>query len=288
VQVQNGCDSFCSYCIVPFARGRSRSVQAAAVLDEIALLVAKGFREVVLTGIHLGVYGRELSPPMSFLSLLEAIERQTSVPRLRIGSLDPQDITPDFIDFLATSRIICPHLHIPLQSGSGTVLSRMNRHYDGPFVRGLVCRLVAAMPDIAIGFDVIAGFPGESEEEFAETVDLIEELPVAYLHVFPFSSRPGTKAAMMTGHLPDRVVSRRAAALRTLGVAKKRAFLERFVGRELDVLVQQRGPDRLWRGLSGNYLIVSFPADGDLANRLARVRILGGDGEILAGVLTEV
>lgn len=288
LQVQNGCESFCSYCIVPYARGRSRSVPLSEVLQGVARLSGEGFNEVVLTGIHLGNYGRDLNPPASLLQLLQEIESGMGTGRLRLGSLEPLDITPEMIHFVAGSRIVCPHLHIPLQSGSDAVLSRMNRGYDSSCFVDICHRIIAAIPDICLGFDVIAGFPGETEAEFDETMRTIQELPVAYLHVFPFSSRPGTRAAGMPGHLQSRVITERAGLLRNLGMEKKRAYLQRFSGRMLEVLVLAKDNAGLWSGLSENYLTVRFPADGDMANRIVKVRITGVDLDCVTGVLAEL
>jgi len=283
LQVQNGCDSFCSYCIVPYARGRSRSVPQAPVLEGVERLAGQGFREVVLTGIHLGSYGRDLDPPVSLLDLLELLQLRGATGRLRLGSLEPLDITPALIAFMERSPMVCHHLHIPLQSGSDQVLARMNRPYGSAYFRDLVTRLVAALPGVCIGLDVIAGFPGETDAEFAATLRLIEELPVAYLHVFPFSSRPGTAAAAMTGHLPSRIVTERAQALRRLGEEKRSAYLSRFVGTELDVLVLKQQGSGVWSGLSRNYLTVCFSGQPDLANTEVRVRITAVRGSSLSG-----
>lgn len=284
LQVQNGCDSYCSYCIVPYARGRSRSVPPLEVMEGVARLSGEGFKEIVLTGIHLGNYGRDLSPPVSLLRLLRDIESGNSPERLRLGSLEPLDISQEVIDCIAGSRMISPHLHIPLQSGSDSVLARMNRGYDSGIFRNLCRRIVAKIPDICLGFDVIAGFPGETDVEFEETVRLIQELPVAYLHVFPFSSRPGTKAAGMPGHLQSRVITERAELLRSIGAEKKRAYLQRFAGRILEVLVLMKDSAGFWCGLSENYLTVSFPAECDMANRIIKVRVTGVEHDALTGV----
>ncbi|MSM41220.1 MAG: tRNA (N(6)-L-threonylcarbamoyladenosine(37)-C(2))-methylthiotransferase MtaB [Geobacter sp.] len=283
LQVQNGCDSFCSYCIVPYARGRSRSVPQPPVLEGVERLTGQGFREVVLTGIHLGSYGRDLDPPASLLALLELLQLRGATGRLRLGSLEPLDITPALIAFLERSPMVCHHLHIPLQSGSDQVLARMNRPYDSAYFRDLVTRLMAALPGVCLGLDVIAGFPGETDAEFADTLRLIEELPVAYLHVFPFSSRPGTAAAAMTGHLPSRVVTERAQALRRLGEEKRSVYQSGFVGTELDVLVLKQQGAGVWRGLSRNYLTVSFSGHADLANTEVRVRVTSVRGSSLSG-----
>jgi threonylcarbamoyladenosine tRNA methylthiotransferase MtaB len=287
LQVQNGCDSFCSYCIVPYARGRSRSVPPQEVLDGIARLAGEGFREVVLTGIHLGNYGRDLSPKASLLQLLQEAE-QCGVPqRLRLGSLEPLDITPELIDCISSSTIICPHLHIPLQSGSDSVLSRMNRGYGAGYFKELCLRAFEAIPDLCLGFDVIAGFPGETDAEFAATTALIEQLPVAYLHVFPFSSRPGTKAAAMPGQLQSRVITERAELLRSLGEKKKQQYHSRFLGRTLQPLVLKQDSLGLWHGLTENYLSVAFAAEGDFANTIVAVRVVNADGETLMAELLQ-
>jgi len=275
LQVQNGCNAFCAYCIVPYARGRSRSVPFSEVVEGVRKLAARGFREVVLTGIHLGAYGLDLQPRHELLDLLVAVEGEGLVERLRVGSVEPNEITPAFIGFLATSRHICPHLHLPLQSGSSTLLERMGRRYTPQMVRELVARLLAALPEMAVGFDVIAGFPGESEEEHRATCELIESLPVAYLHVFPYSSRPGTKAAGMPGHLSPSVIKARAEELRLIGEEKKRTFAGRFIGRQLPVLVQSDSGSGLVTGLSRNYLSVTFPASLDSKGEELMVRVTG-------------
>ena len=216
LQVQNGCDSRCAYCIVPYARGASRSVPPDEALDGMASFAAKGFKEIVLTGIHLGGYGIDLTPPTDLLGLLVLARESGVVKRLRIGSVEPTEVSKELVAFLATSEIVCPHLHLPLQSGSDGVLSRMNRGYTTALYREVVDGLVRAVPDICIGTDVIAGFPGETDREFAETCSFLESLPLAYLHVFPFSPRPGTPAAVMTPQLHSRTIKERAEALRLL------------------------------------------------------------------------
>lgn len=274
LQVQNGCDARCAYCIVPFARGASRSVAVRDALDGMAAFAAKGFREIVLTGIHLGAYGLDLSPPTDLLGLLAKAEEQALVQRLRVGSVEPTEVSPELIRFMAASGVVCPHLHLPLQSGSDSVLARMNRGYDTALFRRVVQSLVSAMPDICIGSDVIAGFPAESDEEFEETYRFIESLPLAYLHVFPFSQRPGTPAATMTPQVHSRVIKERAEKLRRLSEQKKCDYAAGFVGRELQVLVQKDEGGR--KGLSRNYLPVVIAGGSEkMVNRELRVTITG-------------
>ena len=252
LQIQNGCDAFCSYCIVPYARGRSRSVPFEEALAGARSSAEAGFAEVVLTGIHLGAYGLDLTPKRGLLELLQRIDADGVVSRLRLGSIEPNEVTEEFIGFMAVSRTFCPHIHLPLQSGSAKILSAMGRCYSPAFIRELVTGLVSKIPDISIGLDLIAGFPGESEEDHAETCNLIDSLPVAYLHVFPYSSRPGTKAAAMSGHLHPSVIKRRAEELRRIGGRKSQEFAGKFVGRVLPVLIQHDGKS----GVSRNYLTV--------------------------------
>ncbi|HIJ81967.1 MAG TPA: tRNA (N(6)-L-threonylcarbamoyladenosine(37)-C(2))-methylthiotransferase MtaB [Desulfuromonadales bacterium] len=286
LQVQNGCDSYCSYCIVPYARGRSRSVPSGEVLEGIGTLAANGYKEVVLTGIHLGAYGLDLSPPSALTALMRSIVEARIVPRLRIGSVEPNEVSTELLNLMSGSDCICPHLHLPLQSGSGTVLQRMGRHYTGDFFRRLIADVNLALPDAFIGADVIAGFPGESDAEFAETVELLTELPVSDLHVFPYSRRPGTTAAGMPGHLPPQLITERAALLREMARQKKNDFMRRFIGRGVDVLIQ--GHDRktgILKGLSRNYLTVTCPGGSDLVNSEVQVLILGKEGERCTGVI---
>lgn len=284
LQAQNGCNSFCSYCIVPYARGRSRSVKVEDVLEGVRDLAENGYREVVLTGIHLGAYGLDLTPATSLTELVKKIDQDQIVPRLRIGSVEPNEVSDELLELMSSSRCICPHLHLPLQSGCDTVLERMGRRYSAGFFRALVARVTHVLPDAFIGADLIAGFPGESEAEFRETLNLLEQLPLSDLHVFPYSSRPGTRAAGMSGQLPAQTIKERASILRKVAGLKKREFMDRFIGRELEVLVQ--GYNRKsseCNGLASNYLSVRFSGNPEMINRLLKVRILGCSGEYCSG-----
>jgi threonylcarbamoyladenosine tRNA methylthiotransferase MtaB len=289
LQIQNGCNSFCSYCIVPFARGRSRSVRPDDIMQGVRDFAANGFKEVVLTGIHLGAYGLDLPSPTTLTDLVREIDAGSIVPRLRIGSVEPNEVSDELLNLMSTSTSICPHLHLPLQSGSDSVLNRMGRPYGSGMFRDLVARISAAMPDAFIGADVIAGFPGETEDEFDETVQLCEELPFSDLHVFPYSSRPGTRAAGMPGHLPAHIVTERAARLRSIAKRKKAEFLERFVGKEIAVLVQgYNDKTGVCRGLSRNYITVSFPGVKALVNEEVSVLISCCDGDGCSGSSTAI
>ncbi len=289
LQIQNGCNSFCAYCIVPYARGRSRSVRPGDILQGVRDLAAGGFKEVVLTGIHLGAYGLDLPNPMSLTTLVRQMDAEAIVPRLRIGSIEPNEVTDELLSLMSASKCICPHLHLPLQSGSDSVLNRMGRPYTAELFRKLMVKASAAMPDAFIGADVIAGFPGETEEEFAETVRLCEELPFSDLHVFPYSSRPGTRAAGMPGHVPARIVTERAARLRSIATRKKAEFLERFISKELKVLVQgNNDKSGICRGLSRNYISTSFPGVNTPVNEEVSVLITGCSGDVCTGISREL
>lgn len=283
VQIQNGCDAFCSYCIIPHARGPSRSAPPEQVLAQLRQLAGQAVPEIVLTGIHVGNYGLDLQPRSSLLELLQRIEAETPVRRLRLGSIEPTEIDDALIAHIAVSRVVCPHLHIPLQAGDDAVLARMRRPYGREAFRALVERIVAAMPEAAVGLDVIAGFPGETEDEFENTVRLIAELPVSHLHVFPYSRRPGTAAATMPGHLPGDVKKARAERLRRLGEEKLATFAARFVGRELEVAVEGGGMGGQLKGVTRNYLEVRFAGGPELVGRCAMVRIVGVEGDLLSG-----
>lgn len=285
VQIQTGCDAFCAYCIIPYARGRSRSVAAPAVVEQVGQLVAAGYPEIVLTGIHIGQYGLDLAPPLSLLELLRQIVDQTGVRRLRLGSLEPLEISPELLDWVASSDIVCPHFHIPLQAGDDGVLARMNRHYTARQFAELVEDIHRRLPQAAIGADVIAGFPGETEAEFAHTLSLIEGLPISHLHVFPFSRRPGTPAATMSGQISGDVVKTRAAALRALGENKQRTFAQKMLGQVVEVVVEGEGKGGRSRGLSRNYLPVRFATEPGSAGRCRLVRITAAGGAELEGVV---
>ncbi len=283
LKIQDGCDAFCSYCIVPYTRGTSRSLPAEETLKRVESLTANGYREIVLTGIHLGAWGRDLRPPSDLASLLGKIAEKQLVERLRLSSLEPHELTPGMISLLRESDIVCPHLHLSLQSGSDRILALMRRHYDAAFFRRLVLNLCDSIAGLAIGIDVIAGFPGETAADFIETLNLIEELPLAYLHAFPFSSRPGTPAAKMSGQIADNVKKNRVHLLREAGGEKRRSFAASFLGKPLKVLVERRidKGTGLPAGFSENYIPVAIRGSGIKVNSILSVVPKSADGERL-------
>jgi threonylcarbamoyladenosine tRNA methylthiotransferase MtaB len=253
-------------------------------LQGVRSLASNGFKEVVLTGIHLGAYGLDLAPAESLTELVRRIDSERLVTRLRIGSVEPNELTDELLALMAGSKVICPHLHLPLQSGSDTVLQRMGRRYSAGFFRDLVGRISTALPQAFIGADVIAGFPGESDEEFNETVRLIEDLPFSDLHVFPYSSRPGTKAAGLPGQVPGNVINKRAALLRGAAAQKKAGFLEKQLGCNLMVLVQGYDDNSMiCNGISKNYVMVKFSGHPGIINSEQVIRVTGGVSEYVTG-----
>lgn len=284
LQIQNGCETGCSYCIVPIARGPSRSVPPQEVLEAVSRLVATGYQEVVFTGIHMGAYGLDLSPRSSLTALVQLLEEQNAIPRLRLGSIEPNELTDELLALFKDSTRLCHHLHIPLQSGSDSVLQRMGRGYDTSFYCNRITTAAKLLPDAFIAADLIAGFPGETEQEFSETCAFVASLPLADLHVFPYSIRPGTKAAAMPGHLKPSTIKERAELLRGIAADKRAAFQQRFIGKPLPVLGQRHNTvTGLMAGLSRNYLEVCYPGSAQLLNQEVVVQIDGLEQGILTG-----
>ena len=275
LKIQDGCDSFCSYCIVPFARGKSRSMREQEVLSAVANFSGQGYREIVLTGIHLGAYGHDLNPPANLANMVQRIIDQAGNTRIRLSSIEPREITDDLLHLFNKKDIICPHLHIPLQSGNDKILKLMKRDYDTAFYRKLIKKITAAVDDVAIGVDVMVGFPSEGEEEFNSTLGLLQDLPVAYLHVFPYSERPNTSAQKIQSKVTESVKKQRAAILRSLGAKKREEFTLRFLGKELQVLVEKIKDKKtgLMKGFSQNYLPVLIDkSDSSALNKVVIVQ----------------
>ncbi len=262
VKVQDGCNANCSFCIIPSVRGRSRSMPAGLVLQEVRELVDRGYKEIVFSGIHLGTYGRDLDPRTSFFNLLHSALSVENLQSLRLSSIEPLEVTAEIINLVATEPRMAHHFHVPMQSGSASVLRGMYRPYTPLYYADLVQRIRAALPDASIGADVMVGFPGETDEDFRATYSLIEESPLTYLHVFPFSSRPGTVAAGLPFAVPDHVAKHRAKTLRRLIGWKNEAFRRSIVHRELDVLVLEEEPENGFRcAISKNFIRVCVPQD---------------------------
>jgi threonylcarbamoyladenosine tRNA methylthiotransferase MtaB len=286
VKVQDGCQHRCGFCIVPLARGASRSLAPAVVEDQVRLLVEAGHPEVVLTGVDLGHYGADLAPRTGLASLLSRLVGVPGLRWLRLSSLLPAYFTEDLLEILTASPVIAPHFHVPLQSGSDRILRRMRRPYTTALYRRVVERLVTAIPRLGLGADVIVGFPGETAEDFAATRTLVEALPFSYLHVFPYSARPGTEAARLPDRLDTVTVTARARALREIAAAHGRRFRASLVGRVEELLVlEARDPAGELVGLTGNYVEVRFHGPDGLRGRTATVRVTEAGDPTARGVL---
>lgn len=317
LKVQDGCDNRCSFCVIPYVRGQSRSLPSERVIAEVRTLVEAGYREVVISGINLGRWGRDLkevdgrwslvvggqNPSISasssseqsesnperpttndhrLVDLVRAILDQTSLEKLRISSVEPMDWSDDLIELVASSSRIAKHAHVPMQSGSDAVLRRMHRKYRPWHYREKILKIRAAMPTAAIGADVMVGFPGETEAEFEETRRMIEELPFTYLHVFTYSARPGTPAAEQPGQVPVAVARERNRVLREIASYKKAAFMRSLVGTVVEAITLQTGGADFTEALTENYLKMKIPGLQE-ANHWMNVQVEGTHGGVLLG-----
>lgn len=275
LKVQEGCNFACSYCIIPTARGRSRSVPPEQVLEQVRGLAEAGFAEVVLTGIHLGGYGYDLSPRVPLSELVRRIAGSGLIRRLRLSSLDPREVTDELLAVMADSEVICPHLHVCVQAGEDGILKKMRRNYDTAYFTRLMARARVKLPQAALGTDVIVGFPGETEAAFAGSLDFLDRSPLTYFHVFPYSVRRGTPAAGMPDQVPPAEKKERSRRARDLGTRKKHEFYQSQVGRRVSVLVEEpvAGEPGMLKGYSRNYLPVRFAGGPDLVHREARVML---------------
>ena len=285
-RIQDGCSACCAYCIIPQTRGPSRSLPLEDVLEGLRVYADAGYREIVLCGIHLGAWGLDLTPPDSLTGLLAGIVKESFDLRVRLSSIEPNEISGELIDLLRSDSRFCPHLHLPLQSGDDRVLARMRRPYRADRFESLVSGLVEGWPELNVGADVLVGFPGEGEDAFKRTRDLIERLPLAYLHVFRYSKRPGTEAAMLPDQAPGHAVKTRAWILRNLSRTKRQAFFVRQQNQVRPALIENT-PDRatgLTRGLTDNYIQVLLPEANPPGGAIVPVRLIEpGPGNKMIG-----
>ena len=286
VKIQEGCNEFCSFCIIPFARGRSRSRTLQSAVSQVEKLVDAGYREVVLTGVHIGDYGADLDA-CALLQVLEAVEQIDGLERFRVSSIEATYVTDEMIDFFAASQKFCRHLHIPLQSGDNGILEAMRRPYTREQYIALIEKAADRMPDVGIGGDVMVGFPGESDAAFQNTRDLIAHHPMTYLHVFPYSPRGKTPAARMKNQVDPQVKKRRGAILRKLGQQKVAAFQARFIGQTLPVLFENRRNGQFLQGLTDNYIRVLAPGPNAACEQIADTRLHRIEDGVVIGELTE-
>jgi threonylcarbamoyladenosine tRNA methylthiotransferase MtaB len=287
VKIQEGCNDVCAFCIVPQTRGREQSVPVDDVIKAVKRAEADAVREVVLTGTQLGAYGRDLDGDQSLVELIGRVLRETTVPRLRLSSVQPQDVTPALLGLWDDPRL-CPHFHIALQSGSDGVLDAMRRRYGTREFREAAEAIRSRIPEGAITTDVLVGFPGETDEDFATTKAFCRQVEFAALHVFPFSARAGTLAARMAEHIDAGRKRVRVQEALALGKDLRSRFLSRFEGKAMSVLFEQRVRESYWEGLTGNYIRVVVRSDDPLENRIAEVQLERPKGADLRGVLGEV
>ncbi len=284
VKVQDGCNFNCSYCTVCIARGRSRSVPDTLVIERVAALSDSGYKEVVLTGINLGLYGKDLPQRETIAGLLRKLLSGTSIRRIRLSSLDISEVDDELIDVISDPRI-CRNLHIPLQSGSNKVLGLMRRRYRMEYISSRFRVITNRLGDIAIGTDLIVGFPGEGSSEFQDTVDLVRAWPFAYLHVFPYSPRPNTDSFVLAGVTSAHEVRRRADTLLQMGGEKKADYMSSQIGKVLEIIMEKGLHDGMNVGTSSNYLKISVPQGGHRPGSVAVVRVAGIRNGRLEGVV---
>ena len=285
LKVQDGCDYKCAYCTIHYARGSSRNIPIADIVAEAKEIAAAGQKEIVITGINTGDFGRTTGE--SFIDLLRELNKVEGIERYRISSIEPNLITNEIIEFCAQSPKFVPHFHIPLQSGSTRILGLMRRRYTAERYRERIAKIRELMPDSFLGVDVIVGFPGEGEEEFMETYNLLEEVGASFLHIFPFSERPGTPAVDMPGKVQSRISTERVSRLEELSAKLNRAFAERFIGSERDVLFESTNHNGVMYGYTDNYLRVSTPFDEKAVNNICRVRLdsIDANGDVCATLI---
>lgn len=274
VKIQEGCNNFCSYCIIPYARGPLRSREPEKVLNEVKKLVDEGFGEIVLTGIHIGAYGAGIDEKIDLAGLAVKVALIPGLKRLRLGSVEPLDITPRLIKAIAEIRTVCRHLHIPMQSGDDHVLQRMKRKYNSFEYSRMVSAIRGQIPELAVTTDVIVGFPGETDEEFENTFDLIKDIGFSKTHVFKYSPRKGTPAAGYFNQVTAEVKDARSKRLIALDRVNQRKFASKFIGESVEVLAEQLVDKEqdVWEGLTDNYLRVLFKSDEDLRGEFVEVR----------------
>lgn len=260
LKIQDGCSQFCSYCIVPYARGASRSRKPEKVLEEANSLLEAGYQEIILTGIHIGAYGKDLSEKIDLAELIGKLLELEGMKRLRLGSVEPMEFTPALIEIITSHEEICPHFHIPLQSGSDYILEKMKRPYSTYDYQSLLAKIRERLPEAAIAADIMTGFPGETEEKHRKALQFIAACEFASVHVFPFSSRPGTPAATMPNQIPRSVKSARVRDIMEIGRQSRAKYLELFINKQAELLVEKVEADGSVQGHTKNYLEVKLPA----------------------------
>jgi len=271
LKVQDGCDYKCSYCTIPFARGNSRSIDLNIIEKSIISLAERGFKEVVITGVNVSDYGKNINS--NFFELIKKLDSINEIPRIRISSIEPNNLNDEIIDFIANSKRICHHFHIPLQSGDDSILKDMQRRYNVRHFINVTEKIKKTLPAAGLGFDVIVGFPTETEDKFINTYNLLKEIDFTYLHVFSYSLRPGTKAAKMKMLPKHSEIENRSKKLRELSIRKKTSFLISQLGKSYDVLFESEIKNEKIFGFTGNYIRVGIKANNELINKIVNVKL---------------
>ncbi len=289
IKIQDGCNYRCSYCIIPFARGKSRSDALENIINQVKNVVDKGFKEIVLSGIHLGQWGLDLRPKNTLLKLLQELEKIPGLKRYRLSSLDPMEISSEIVEFLANSQKFCRHLHISLQSGDNEILSKMKRRYTVENYTQLINTLVEKIPFINIGSDIITGFPAETDSQFENTYQNLKNLPIGYIHAFTYSKRKGTYAASMRDQVDEKIKKQRTAVLNELAKQKMIEFRKKMLGNVFEIIVEtsRDKSNGLLKGMTDNFVSVLFEGDDELKNQLVKVKITSINGKNTYGVVVE-
>ena len=283
VKIQDGCNTFCTYCIVPYVRGQITSRPIYDIVREVEALAQNGYKEVVITGVHLGAYGKDINNSITIADVLEGIHPINGIERIRLSSIEPMDIPDDLIERLAQLPKFAPHFHLPLQSGNNEILKRMGRRYTVEEYARLVEKLRAAFPDVGITTDIMVGFPGETDAQFNDTYDFIKKTAFSRLHVFRYSPRKGTPAARYPGRIPPEIAIARSEAVRELGYRLAEEFHTKMLGKVMEVLVEdsREGKDNLLSGFTGNYIRVLIDAPDTMINRMLQVRLIELEDEFV-------
>ncbi|MBI5182201.1 MAG: tRNA (N(6)-L-threonylcarbamoyladenosine(37)-C(2))-methylthiotransferase MtaB [Nitrospirae bacterium] len=280
LKVQDGCSAYCAFCIVPYVRGKARSAKPEWVIKQINNFVDVGYKEIVLSGVSLGTYGKEISSEKSLSWLVKEILKHTEIQRIRISSIEPEDVTDELIDLVASEDRICKHLHLPLQSGDDGILSRMKRQYDSAYFRKIILKVKEGMPEIGLGTDIIVGLPGEDDTAYGNSVRMIEELPFTYIHVFSYSQRRGTEAFDFKEQVSEPVKKERSRRLIEIGKSKSMLFKKGYINKTVNVLIESEKDKKtgMLKGLTENYMKVFVKDEKkDLKNKMVPVIIVEGD-----------
>lgn len=285
LKIQDGCNSFCSYCLIPYSRGAISSKLPEKVMEEASKLAANGFKEIILSGISISSYGKDLDGDWDLVKILEELNKIDGLERIRIGSIGPKFFTDENIDKLKHIEKLCPHFHISLQSGSDETLKRMNRNYNAGQYRNVVMKLREAMEDLSVTTDVIVGFPGETEEEFNETYEFLKKIKLAKTHIFKYSPRKGTKAALLKNQINGTIKDERSKKLLELNLINESEFLNRFEDRVMEVLYEQEKEEGVYEGYTPNYIRILTKSNIDLKATIQETKLIEEKGEFMIGHL---